>query len=155
MNIKDILKQTAENLVVDQSTGHHVFMSTYYGNDFEANARATDDALYPMCQIVPPLASSSVISPRTGRFTDSFSQFVFFCDIQPKGMDAIAEENDLIISRMREAAKRYVHNLVKTGSFDVVQKVEFKHLFFKYDSVVCGVLAFFTLKDKTGLIYCD
>lgn len=149
------LKEIAFQLGVEQ-TGEHVFNkhSVYYGNDFEANAQQTDDGFYPLCQIVPPLASSVTISPMNGKNKSSFSQFIFFCDIQPKNMDAIAIENDDIIQRMRAVAIQYINDLNKTGRYELITKVEFKHVTFKFDAAVSGVLAFFTLKDKQGLIYC-
>lgn len=146
INLKDILKEKAVEV-----TG---FNSVFYGSDFETNAQAADDAKYPMCQIVPPLVSGTDISPRTGRGRDRWTVFVFFCDKQPNDVDTTAEQNDVIIHNMRQQAISYVNLLNKDGRFSLITTVEFKHLFFKFDATVSGVLAMFTLKDTTGEIFC-
>ncbi len=153
MELKDYLKQVATDL---QHPGEpdKVFKTVFYGNDYETNAQSADDNDYPMCQILPPLASGIDINPVNGKMSDRWNVFIYFNDIQPGNMDQTAEQNDLIISAMREAAKRYINTLNRSGFFGSITKAEFKHLTFKFDATTSGILAFFTLTEKPGIIYC-
>ncbi len=157
MDIKQVLEDFATNLKVDGAT---VFPSVFYGNDFETNARAADDATYPMCQIVPPLASGIDLNPKTGSQKDRFSVFIFFCDKHKSGeadstdIDSTAVQNDIVIKRMRAAVKQYVADINNSGQYEQITKVDLKHVFFKFDAVVAGLLAFFTLKELEPTKYC-
>jgi len=153
MELKDYLKQVAADLEYPTVAGK-IFNSVFYGNDFETNAQSSDDAIYPLCQIVPPLSSGIDIHPLTTKNKDRWNVFVYFCDIQPENMDTTAEGNDDIIQRMRNAAKVYINKLNRSGFFDPITKAEFKHITFKFDATTAGVLMFFTLSERPGVIYC-
>lgn len=159
MELRQYLKQVASGLESPVEPGK-IFNSVFYGNDYEANAQAADEAAYPMVQIVPPLSSGVNISTVNGRQVDRWNIFIYFSDIQKNedeqggGMDQTAEQNDVIIERMRQAAKLYVDALNKSRLFEQITKVDFKHVSFKFDATTTGVLAFFTLVEKPGVIYC-
>lgn len=153
MELKDYLKQVAADLQ-HPSELNNIFNSVFYGSDYETNAQSSDDALYPLCQVLPPLASGVDINPVNGKISDRWQIFIFFADLQPGNMDQTAEQNDPIIQAMRSAAKLYISKLNKSGLFHPITKAEFKHLTFKYDATTAGILAFFTLVEKPGTIYC-
>lgn len=149
MEIIPLLKNYAQNLTVDNEKA---VKSVFFGNDYETNIKSPG-TLYPMCQLVPILSSSVNIS-KFGIMTNQWEIFVFFCDVQPKGIDSTADDNDPIIVAMRKAGVMFAGNLSVSPEFEPVNRINFQTLFFKFDSLVSGVLVNFTLKEKNGFRIC-
>lgn len=149
--IKDKLKSIADAVELDNTV---VFASVFYGSNFETNAKA-DDAVFPMCQIVQILSSGFTINPVGAGCKDNYNVFIFFCDKTPDtDLDTTGELNEAVIEHMRIACKRFIGDVNKDGSFGIVTKVDLKHIYFKFDASVSGILAFFNVVDLTGKKLC-
>jgi len=64
------------------------------------------------------------------------------------------DQQESIAEQMKDLAIDYVARINQTKQFDHVDKVQFKHLFYKFDMAVCGVLTMITLRDKSGYAVC-
>lgn len=152
MNIKDELLAIGTNLTVNEVP---VFNTVFYGDKYEANNRSTDDKLFPQCQVAKILSGGFDVSKTTGKQTDKWNVFIFFCDQTVNTqLDTTAVLEDEVIERMRIAAKHYFANLVKSNLFEVPTKVEFKILSFQFDASAAGVLAYAALTERHGSIPC-
>jgi len=142
-----MIKQTLQTLASQQSS----IASFFYGTDYEANLQA-DDAQFPMLHVQTIVNSGAELSATTGAARKTWPLFLFFC--QKGDIDMTTDQQESIAEQMKDLAIEYVARLNQTHQFDHVDKMQFKHLFYKFDSAVCGVLTMITLRDKSGYAVC-
>jgi len=135
------MKQVLQTIAVQQSS----IASFFYGTDYEANIQA-DDAVFPMLHVQTIVNSSAELSETTGAARKTYPLFLFFC--QKGDIDITTDQQDAIAEQMKDLAIDYVARINQTKQFDHVSKIQFKHLFYKFDMAVCGVLTMITLRDK-------
>lgn len=156
MIVKDELLNIGRNVKVGGLT---VFKTAFYGDNYEANATVSDDAVYPMCQVAQILTGGFAINQKTGSQRDKWNVFVFFCDKIDTSTgdgetDTTAVKQDVIIEAMRIACKRFIADMMLTGLFEVPTNVDMKSLFFQKDTSLTGILAFFTVTERNASILC-
>lgn len=149
MDIIETLKGFGNDLLMD---GTKPVASVIFANNYEQNIKS-QDTLYPTLQILPILNSGLEIG-KFGQMHNVWQMFIYFGDVQPDGVDSGSEENDPIVMRMRSVAITYIGNLLKSGLFELISKVDFQTQCFKSDALISGVLAIFTLKEKEGFRIC-
>ncbi|RKR84898.1 hypothetical protein BDD43_5151 [Mucilaginibacter gracilis] len=142
-----MIKTTLQTLAAGQSS----IASFFYGTDYEANIQA-DDAAFPMLHVQTITNSGAELSATTGAARKTWPLFLFFC--QKGDIDLTTDEQDAIAEQMKDLAIEYVARLNKTRQFDEVSKIQFKHLYYKFDMCVCGVLTMITLRDRSGYAVC-
>ena len=142
-----MLKQTLQTIAAQQSG----ITSFFYGTDYEANLQA-DDAQFPMLHVQTIVNSGAELSATTGAVRKTWPLFLFFC--QKADIDATTNQQESIAEQMKDLAIEYVARINQTKQFDQVNKIQFKHLYYKFDSAVCGVLTLITLRDKSGYAVC-
>ena len=125
--------------------------SFFYGTDYEANLQA-DDAQFPMLHVQTITNSGAELSATTGAARKTWPLFLFFC--QKADIDLTTNQQDIITEQMKDLAIAYVAAINRTRRYDEVAKIQFKHLHYKFDSCVCGVLTMITLRDKSGYAVC-
>jgi hypothetical protein len=135
--MKDLLKTIA--------TQQSSIASFFYGTDYEANIQA-DDAVFPMLHVQTIVNSGAELSETTGAARKTYPLFLFFC--QKGDIDMTTDQQDTIAEQMKDMAIDYVARINQTKQFDHVSKIQFKHLFYKFDMAVSGVLTMITLRDK-------
>jgi len=121
--------------------------SFFYGTDYEANLQA-DDAAFPMLHVQTIVNSGAELSATTGVARKTWPLFLFFC--QQANIDSTTDQQEAIAEQMKDMAIAYVARINQTRQYDHITKIQFKHLFYKFDSAVCGVLTMITLRDKKG-----
>jgi hypothetical protein len=141
--IKDFLQTIATN----QTS----IASFFYGTDYEANMQA-DDAVFPMLHVQTVVNSGAELSATTGAARKTWPLFLFFC--QNADIDLTTDQQDAIAEQMKDLAIEYVARINQTRQYDEVSKIQFKHLYYKFDMAVCGVLTMITLRDKSGYAVC-
>ncbi len=137
------MKQLLQTIAAQQSA----IASFFYGSDHEANMQA-DDATFPMLHVQTIINSGAELSETTGAARKTWPLFLFFC--QKGDIDITTGQQDDIVEQMKEMAIEYVARINKTKQFDHVSKIQFKHLFYKFDMAVCGVLTMITLRDRSA-----
>ena len=142
-----MLKQQLQTIAAQQSS----IASFFYGTDYEANLQA-DDAQFPMLHVQTIVNSGAELSATTGVARKTWPLFLFFC--QKADIDATTDQQESIAEQMKDLAIEYVARINQTRQYDQVSKIQFKHLFYKFDSSVCGVLTMITLRDKNGYAVC-
>lgn len=131
--------------------GQPSIASFFYGTDYEANINS-DDAVFPMLHVQTIVNSGAELSATTGGNRKTWPLFLFFCD---KGdIDMTTDQQEATAEQMKDLAIEFVARINKTGQYDHVDKVQFKHLFYKFDAAVCGVLTMITLRDKRPYSIC-
>jgi hypothetical protein len=137
------MKQLLQTIAGQQTS----IASFFYGTDYEANIQA-DDAAFPMLHVQTIVNSGAELSETTGAARKTWPLFLFFC--QKGDIDMSTDQQDFIAGQMKNLAIEYVARINQTKQFDHVSKIQFKHLFYKFDMSVCGVLTMITLRDKKG-----
>ena len=137
MSIKTFLQNIAQ-----QQSG---IASFFYGTDYEANMQA-DDAAFPMLHVQTIVNSGAELSATTGAARKTWPLFLFFC--QRTDLDLTTDQQEAIAEQMKDLAIAYVAAINQTRQYDQVNKIQFKHLSYKFDAAVCGVLTMITLRDK-------
>ncbi|MBW4889856.1 hypothetical protein KXQ82_09020 [Mucilaginibacter sp. HMF5004] len=135
------MKNLLQNIAAQQPS----IASFFYGTDYEANIRA-DNASFPMLHVQTIVNSGAELSGITGAARKTYPLFLFFC--QNADIDITTDQQDTMIEQMKDLAIAYVARINQTGLFDHVGKIQFKHLFYKFDMAVCGVLTMISLRDK-------
>lgn len=148
MDIKTELKTLALSLA--DSNGAGIFGGAYYGSDFEMNMN--DDTEFPLVHIQQILSSGADVSLTTGSMNNRWNLFILFAD--KTELEVTADQNEVIVNDMRNKALIYINALSKSGLVKPISKIEFKHLFFKFDFTVTGVLAFFQVTEKLATPIC-
>ena len=141
------IQQTLQTIASQQTS----IASFFYGTDYEANLQA-DAAAFPMLHVQAITNSGAELSATSGAARKTWPLFLFFC--QQSDLDVTTAQQDAITEQMKDLAIEYVARLNATRQYDAVSKVQFKHLFYKFDSAVCGVLAMITLRDRSGYGVC-
>jgi hypothetical protein len=141
------MKQILQTIATQQPA----IASFFYGTDYEANIQA-DDAAFPMLHVQTIVNSGAELSDITGAARKTYPLFLFFC--QKGDIDMTTDQQDAIAEQMKDLAIEYVARINQTRQFDHVSKIQFKHLFYKFDMAVCGVLTMITLRDKKGYAVC-
>ena len=142
-HMKDFLQTIATN----QTS----LASFFYGTDYEANLQA-DDAQFPMLHVQTIVSSGAELSATTGAARKTWPLFLFFC--QKGDIDITTNDQETICEQMKDLAIEYVARINQTRQYDEVAKIQFKHLYYKFDMAVCGVLTMITLRDKSGYAVC-
>jgi len=142
-----MIKQTLQTIASQQTS----IASFFYGTDYEANIQA-DSAAFPMLHVQTIVNSGAELSATTGAARKTWPLFLFFC--QQGDIDMSTDQQEDIAEQMKDLAIEYVARINATNQYAHVDKLQFKHLFYKFDMAVCGVLAIITLRDKSGYAVC-
>jgi hypothetical protein len=141
------MKEFLQTLAGNQTS----IASFFYGTDYEANIQA-DDAIFPMLHVQTIVNSGAEFSDETGGVRKTYPLFLFFC--QKGDIDMTTEQQDVTAEAMKDLAIEYIARINKTKQFDHVSKIQFKHLFYKFDMSVCGVLTMINLRQKKPFGVC-
>ena len=141
------IKTYLQNLAATQPA----IASFFYGTDYEANIRA-DDAVFPMLHVQTVTNSGAELSATTGAARKTWPLFLFFC--QQGVIDLTTDQQDAIAEQMKDLAISYVAAINQTRLYDEVSRIQFKHLYYKFDNSVCGVLTMITLRERSGYAVC-
>ena len=149
MSTNQLPLQGAGGLLQTLASQQPAIASFFYGTDYEANMQA-DDAAFPMLHVQTITNSGAEISASTGAARKTWPLFLFFC--QKGDIDLTTDQQDATCEQMKDLAIEYVARINQTRQYDEVSKIQFKHLYYKFDMCVCGVLTMITLRDRSG--YC-
>lgn len=149
MKIKDELLQVAS-----QIPG---VLAYKYQDDFEANFNNTviesNTIQYPFLQIISYDSGNLALKPPFNRYVETWHIGLYLCTNTIFDANT-AENQDLIEVELKPLLREFIGGLINSDKFEPINRIDYKIQHYKFDYLVTGIRAMFSLTEKVGAAIC-